>query len=362
MRAELSRWRFGAAILGMLAAGIGPSARAIEPPARPVVLTAPAVTLRQPERAPLVAAARAGEAILVGGASGVILRSEDGGRSWHQMPVPVGAGITAIAFADDAKGYAIGHFGVVLKTMDGGRNWGLVLDGEVAGRLAKAAAEADATLPAADRRRAERLAEQGPDKPLLSLDINDAEVMVFGAFATAYADRGEGWHYLARELAVADEAHPYGAARLGGDLYLAGELGLLLRRRAGEREFVPLASPYDGSFFGIVATPGRALLVFGLLGHAFRSADAGEHWAEVETGTAATINAATVLPDGSLALATAAGEILVSDDDGQRFRPIARRLPMMLTALVAAPSGDLVAAGLGGVALVSRDELGGGGR
>lgn len=351
--------------LAILTIGTAPVSGASAAPERPraeiLALSTPAVALRQPTRAALLAAARAGDALVVAGERGVILRSADGGATWEQARVPVGVGITDLVFTDPVHGFAIGHFGAVLATDDGGASWGLKLDGYGAGEQALATVGAE--TPAGARRRAERLEQQGADKPFLSLDWWNGTLSVFGAFSMAFSttDAGAHWSYLATELEASDEAHPYGATRLGGDLYLAGELGLLMRRRAGETDFKLLSSPYEGSFFGILATPTGGLIAFGLLGHAFLSLDAGESWQRVETGTEATINAVTALHDGTLVMATADGRLLLSRDGGRRFEAAARRVPMLLTDLLETPAGDLLVTGLGGLTLVPRAQLTGSG-
>lgn len=347
-------------VSGMLQAP-GASAAPERPRAEIVALSSPAIMLREPTRAALLAAARAGDVLVVAGERGAILRSTDDGATWRQAAVPVSTGLTDLVFVDALRGFAIGHFGVVLATTDGGANWTLKLDGFYVGELALAATEGTADTGA--RRRAERLEQQGPDKPFLSLDWWNGTLSVFGAFsmATSTADGGDHWHYMADELEDSDESHPYGATRIGGDLYLAGELGLVMRRRAGERDFTSLPSPYEGTFFGILTTRSGGLLTYGLLGHAFLSTDDGESWQAVETGTQATINAGTVLSDGTLVLATADGRLLVARGDMDRFEPAGPRIPMPLTDLVETPAGDILVTGLGGLTLIPRDRLAGSG-
>ncbi len=362
--AKRRRWPGLALVLAALSP-IGTAAAESVSPERPredvVALTSPALRLAAPEHTPLLAAARAGDALVVGGERGAILRSTDGGHHWRQAEVPVGATITAIAFADAEHGFAVGHFGVVLATNDGGATWSLVLDGYRAGEIAQAAVSDD--WPPAVQRRARRLAEQGADKPFLALDLAADRVTVYGAFSMAFesADGGRSWRYLARELDASDEAHPYGVARLGDNLYLAGELGLLMRRRAGEAGFTTLPSPYEGSFFGLIAAGDGGLFAYGLRGHAFRGDDGGEHWQAAETGTDATIDAAIRRADGSLAAVTANGRLLLSRDGGRHFTALPRRLAMLATGLVETAAGDLLITGLGGLVLVPRADLEGGG-
>jgi len=53
---------------------------------------------------------------------GLVLRSEDGGRSWAPLPVD-GDHFRAIHFPTSSVGYIAGGAGTILKTEDGGRTW-----------------------------------------------------------------------------------------------------------------------------------------------------------------------------------------------------------------------------------------------
>jgi photosystem II stability/assembly factor-like uncharacterized protein len=136
---------------------------------------------------------------------------------------------------------------------------------------------------------------------------------------------------------------------------VAGEAGFLARSTDGGRTFAPLASPYKGSFFGVLATPDGGLLVYGLRGNAFRSADAGATWTSVAPeGAKATLLAGTLLPDGGVVLAGREGTILESRDQGRTFT--VRKSPdgRAVAAVRALPGGARILAGEGGVAAAPR--------
>ena len=73
---------------------------------------------------------------------------------------------------------------------------------------------------------------------------------------------------------------------------LAGEQGLLLKSGDGGASFGALASPYKGSFFGLLAARTGTLVAYGLRGNAFRSAD------EVLLSDAGTAESVLRLTDG----------------------------------------------------------------
>lgn len=65
-----------------------------------------------------------GERLLAVGDRGAVIVSNDG-RQWAQVQTPTRAALTAVAFADPQHGWAVGHDAVILRTEDGGRTWTL---------------------------------------------------------------------------------------------------------------------------------------------------------------------------------------------------------------------------------------------
>jgi photosystem II stability/assembly factor-like uncharacterized protein len=66
--------------------------------------------------------------VVVVGESGLILRSEDGGKTWQRSVLPAPNTDTflgAVRFVDDHRGWAAGHKGRVFFTNDGGSTWTL---------------------------------------------------------------------------------------------------------------------------------------------------------------------------------------------------------------------------------------------
>ncbi|ODV41971.1 hypothetical protein AWV79_31155 [Cupriavidus sp. UYMMa02A] len=82
----------------------------------------------------------AGERLVSAGERGVILLSDDNGKTWRQAKVPVSAALTRVRFVDSRNGWAVGHGGVVLATRDAGETWQKQLDGAAAAQLELAAA------------------------------------------------------------------------------------------------------------------------------------------------------------------------------------------------------------------------------
>ncbi|VVN69963.1 WD40/YVTN/BNR-like repeat-containing protein [Pseudomonas fluorescens] len=299
-------------------------------------------------RSALNAIAQAGERLVVAGVRGHILYSDDQGQRWKQANVPVSVSLTGLCFADASTGWAVGHRGVILKTEDGGQNWTLQLDGFQA-------AQAIVQLNRNDPERvdeARRLVEEGADKPFLAAQCLSAkQVVVVGAYGLAFStlDGGTHWAPVTALLEGSDSHHLNAVQLLGGHLYLAGELGGLMRIDTRLRHFTRLDEPYDGSFFGLLATADNNLLAFGLRGHLFRSVDQGASWQAVALATSKSLTAGTRLSDGSLLLADESGTGWLSRDDGRTFTAINAQQRFPLVALLATRDGGSLAVGTNGI-------------
>lgn len=271
-------------------------------------LQRPALQVRHPERSVLLSLARAGEPLLAVGERGVIVRSEDLGKTWKQVPSPVSVTLTMVRFADALHGVAVGHGGTVLTTQDGGRSWQLRLDGKQL--AAVALREASDNLQRAD---AERLVADGPDKPFLDVLLWDARRMLaVGAYGLAFysPDGGVTWQPWMSRLPNPRGMHWYVARRSGDSVLLAGEQGVLARSEDAGKTFQALESPYRGSWFSGDMQPGGQLTLAGLRGNLWQSQDAGKRWAAVPMPGPASIMASAQTPEGDLLLATQAGQVL----------------------------------------------------
>lgn len=311
-------------------------------------LDRPAVAARAPERAVLLAGARAGTRLVLVGERGLVLASDDHGRSWQQQPCPTSVTLTAVRFADDRHGVAVGHGATVLTTSDSGRTWQRRLDGRQAATLALEAARASGD--AAALKSAERLQADGPDKPLLDVLLLDAQrIWVVGAYGLALAsdDGGQRFASVSARLPNPKELHLYAARAQGDTLLLAGEQGLILRSIDGGQRFTRLDVPYKGSFFTAELGAGGSITLAGLRGNAWRSNDGGLTWAQLPCPVPAAITASLPLADGRVLWASQAGLVLAEADGALRPLPAPPQPP--INALVQAASGQVLALGVMGV-------------
>lgn len=101
--------------------GIAPGWAEEEPILRP----RPAEMRHLADRHLLLDVVNTGERLVAVGDRGHILLSVNG-NDWAQSEVPVRAALTAVDFAEDGlHGWAVGHDAVILRTEDGGKTWAL---------------------------------------------------------------------------------------------------------------------------------------------------------------------------------------------------------------------------------------------
>lgn len=271
--------------------------------------------VRHPERAPLLAAARAGSRLVAVGDFGTILLSDDEGSSWRQAAsVPTRVTLTALHFLDARRGWAVGHAGIVLATEDGGERW----------RVAHRA---------------------GADAALFSVRFADTQRgLVVGAFGAALAtdDGGQTWHEFAVGEGEFSDRHLY---HLFGDragaTWIAAESGVVYRSTDG-REFKAISLPYRGSIWGGLALPDGTVLVWGMGGRVLRSTDDGASWREIDTGTDNPLTAGLALPDGRVVIVGLGGSVLASDDRGASFDAEIRSDRLSYTAAIEARGAPLL--------------------
>ncbi|MGP3791516.1 WD40/YVTN/BNR-like repeat-containing protein [Pseudomonas sp. B392_1p] len=293
------------------------------------------------------------------GRRGHVLYSDDG-VAWQQAEVPVSVDLVAVHFPTTDDGWAVGHGGVILHSADGGKTWSRQLDGrQLADLLIEywqpLAAQATEDEPSATfaLQDAERFKEEGPGRPFLDVHFLDARTgYAVGAYDLLLETRdgGASWQLLSERADNPGALH-FNAIALADDgrLYLAGEQGLLLRGDPQGGRFQAVATPYQGTWFGLLER-NDLLLLFGLRGNAYVSHDQGASWSRVATGSDGTLTAGTLLADGRVALVSLKGEVLLSDDArGEHFTPLTIDRPTPLYGVAPAGEAALIAVGAAGV-------------
>nr|WP_319563745.1 glycosyl hydrolase [uncultured Rhodoferax sp.] len=302
---------------------------------------------------------KAGERKVSAGERGVIMLSDDDGKSWRQSKkVPVSVTLTRLFFIDQNIGWATGHSGVVLGTMDGGENWALLLDGKRAATLEFEAAQMDSNN--IERKNgAKRMVQEGADKPFFDIYFNDERNgLVVGAYGLAFVtnDGGKSWKSSMDKLMVVKGRHLYSIHRINNDLYVTGEQGGIYKSTANSLNFDALAIPAKGTIFGLIETKNGDLLAYGLRGLLIRLNKDGIAWSKIETQPL-TITAGLLLKNGDIIFANEAGEIYKSDDQGKSFKVVPQPYPSTVVGLVETSDGALLLAGTKNLTRLSINNL-----
>lgn len=285
----------------------------------------PAALLQQPamqrgyaSEEMLLAATRAGRRLVAVGDHGVVLLSDDEGKTYRQaQAVPTRATLTAVSFADEKNGWAVGHWGAIMHSADGGETW---------------------TLQRSDT---------SVDRPLFSVYFADAgHGLAVGLWSLllATADGGKTWNEVTLsappEGGKADRNLFAIFANGKGSIFIAAEKGTVLRSEDRGATWSYLNTGYKGSFWTGCALKDGTLLVGGLRGTIYRSTDDGRTWSAASSGTQSSITG--LVEDGIKVHAVGLdGVHLVSSDGGRSFSGTQRDDRLSLTAAAVSFTGEV---------------------
>lgn len=289
-----------------------------------------------------------GQKAVAVGDRGHILISSDNGASWQQAQVPVQLLLTAVDFSSALNGWAVGHEGLILNTNDGGLNWNIQyanphrqLSDEELGQLSD---DEFAKLPQAG-------------SPLLDVWFKDDKIgFAVGAYGMFLCtdNGGESWLDCADRIENYDGWHLNAImANSDGVVYIAGEKGVLFRSSDYGETWETIASPYAGSFFGILIGPEVSdVFVFGLQGNVYRSTNTGESWEKITGKVKDGVMGGLVFNKNHVTLVGNSGVIMNSKDSGKTFTTKITKERQAILAIDQLPTGDLVMVGQGGVTVV----------
>jgi photosystem II stability/assembly factor-like uncharacterized protein len=279
---------------------------------RPVPIVAPAAHAPQALQATMLASTRAGARLVAVGDHGVVLLSDDGGKTHRQArQVPVDVPLTSVSFVDERRGWAVGHWGVVLQTDDGGETW----------RVQRS----DTTV----------------DRPLFAVHFFDAnQGVAVGLWSLVLVTSDGGAHWQAVDLQAPEGARRADLNLFGlftdaqGHLFAPAEKGMVLRSDDRGQHWRYLSTGYKGSFWTGVAPADGVLLVAGLRGSMYRSADDGQSWQRIDTHSKSSITALAAAGRQVVGVGLD-GLVLRSEDAGASFSSRTRgdRLPLTAVTL-----------------------------
>ncbi|WP_414719424.1 WD40/YVTN/BNR-like repeat-containing protein [Trinickia sp.] len=274
----------------------------------------------------LLGAARAGTRLVAVGSHGIVVLSDDDGKTYRQArSVPVSAALSDVYFVDASHGWAVGQWGVIIATADGGETWKL------------------------------QRADTSTDQPLFSVYFADAHHgWAVGLWSLMLETDDAGAHWRSVKLPP-----PPGAtkadrnlfkifANARGTLFVAAEQGLVLRSRDGGSTWEYTQTGGKGSLWaGTVASDGT-VFVGGLLGHLYASHDDGGTWAKVDSGATSSITSLVAAGNNVLGVGLDGIEIAGSAS-GQHFTSKHRQDREALTAVALSQTQAPVLFSKGGV-------------
>ncbi len=325
-------------------------------------LREPAMLMDTQVQAPLVDVTYTGEALLGVGLRGLIQRSEDGGKTWKQVPSPISGDLVSVRFSDARHGWIAGHDSVLLHTRDGENSWQVQLDGrrlltllrDWYGRLAKSGdPDAEAMLREIDMAMETSATPDVLASPFLDVLFDSrGNGFVVGAFGMILRSRDYGatWEPWVERTPNERRMHLYGLAEHNGVFYASGEQGLLMRLEPHAQRFVALDTGYGGTLFGVRAY-GGLLLAYGLRGNLFASRDDGQHWQKIETGLGSSL-VGIVERNRQLIVVGQDGRMLVLDSDSLVVTPLQSVQGGEVYAASYSGTGRLVMARFSGARLV----------
>ncbi|MGU7771697.1 WD40/YVTN/BNR-like repeat-containing protein [Burkholderia sp. MR1-5-21] len=292
----------------------------------PTLTVKPVLQIHAAERidaalhAQILGVTRVGRRIVAVGDHGVILLSDDEGRTFRQARgVPVDSTLTSVSFADNSNGWAVGHWGVIIRTEDGGETWKL------------------------------QRSDLHVDQPLFSVHFTDSRkgwAVGLWSMMLHTENGGESWDVIqvppAPGAKKADRNFYSVFGGMNGTLYVACEQGLVMHSGDGGATWTYTQTGYGGSLWTGTVLPDGVVLVGGLRGTILRSPDGGQTWKRISTTYKNSITDFALDRNGKIVATSLDGVVLTSTDDGISFEGAQRPDREALTAVVNTIDGQPV--------------------
>ena len=268
----------------------------------------------------VLGAALAGQRIVAVGKYGVVLLSDDQGKTYRQAKVvPTSITLDSVSFVDAKQGWAVGHLGVIIHTTDGGETWAMQPN----------------TL--------------SHDQPLFAVWFkNDRLGFAAGLWGMLIktGDGGKSWQQVKLPPLPGGRTDDRNLFAIfpdrKGNIFIAAERGTVFKSEGDGLGWKLIETGSKGSLWAGAALNDGSILVAGLRGKILSSRDDGEHWTGVRTGAKSSITGLVELTDGRVLAVGLDGVTLESVNEGRSFRVVSTRPDRMdLTAVInSAPKDD----------------------
>ncbi len=229
------------------------------------------------------------------GDGGSIFQSGDRGTTWTLKPSKQSAALLKVAAIDAQKACAVGEHGVILCTGDSGATWNvqkfedLVFfdvaftnsnDGWAVGEFATAVRTVDGGKTWTVQTGAQRTISADPYFAIAFDNASNGLVLGLSGSNMTTADGGKTW----KTGGVNDDSRSFYAAApihsdASNDYYVGGENGITARVMQGKVELT--SSTTSNAITSLAFAPNFAIAV-GLSGTIMRSDDGGQHWSLVK--------------------------------------------------------------------------------
>ena len=269
----------------------------------------------------------AGSRIIGVGIHGIIIYSDDLGKSWMQSVVPTTKTLTSIDCTDESICWAVGHDAYILKTTDGGKTWNIQFSDEVF------------------------------DAPLLSISMfNNRMGIAVGAFAKSLrtSDGGSTWEEF---YVTEDEFQPHlnNVLTEGENAFVAGELGLFYYSSDYGESWNTYETGYNGSLWSSLLIKDDQLILIGMSGNIILATQKDNKDFSFEiynNGIRNTLTNAINLSDGKIAIAGLGGVISIVDFyDKKNISTCVRQDRLGNNAIIESENSNLLIVGQKGARL-----------
>jgi photosystem II stability/assembly factor-like uncharacterized protein len=234
---------------------------------------------------------------------GLILVTNNRGKSWERRPTDTTKALSAISMADDKHAFAVGSGGTVLSTQDGGATW--------------------------------RSQASGSKDQLLGVHaLSSTHAYVVGAFGTLLSttDGGTSWtrHEIKWDQLIGKIINESGyiEPNLNATYFssptkgwIVGEFGLVLHTEDGGRTWTAQRSGSDlPQLYSVKFIDDQRGWASGQAGSLIRTTDGGKRWTTVEIDSKRDLYNVSV--DGQRLIIVGDGIAFGSDDTGSSWKEI----------------------------------------